>query len=1077
MPALAVGAIAAFAVATVTTVTLGTALAIGIATAVATHMVMKEMSYGSVANNVASSQALTVGKPKPVAIVGKTVVSGSIIKYDDPEHDNAQWHHFYLTIAIHPCESVNIYQIDGDRYSEMSGDGYYLEPRLGDQTGPTERSLQYMSNVDETFVGTNATDLYCEFVNDSEVWPSGVQDIKLLVQGVRVYDPRKDSTAGGSGGHRIDDTSTWEWTDNAALINFWWKMFQGSLVLPAEMFDMANIAYEANICDELVNVTDSSGNTSTEPRYTCNGTIDLTDGHESVEERLLSSCGGRWIESAGQYRLQVAAHRGPALFTITEQHLAKKPKRKPHRPLSERVNYIRGTFISKDAYYQDADMTPIESDELINNRDAGAIYEGDLQLHYTQTESMAQRLAVIELLRNAAGDTIELSLKRCYANIISGSVVHLDLPSHLIQGSYEVIDTKYDHVNRQFSMTVSETSSDIYNQLQTPPDFDVTPNFQLDNTYIAPVNNLKYTATPNDSFRQGVLTWQHQSAKSVKEYVLSIEKDGEVIAQRRTIEQYFNVVNLVVGQYTANVFAKNALGKPSEAISIVFNTEVPSTPTGSVSIDVLAGKVIITGPDLPNSAATYEWRYAFNESFETAFNAGLNTVLTVLNTPHNGTLQVWYRIVIGDVADPSWVAFSVPNLVGVSAEQIDPVAIANIQFSGFPQRLKDTLSGVMNDISLWSEQSGEHGENYSTLLYNVTEAVSASQANALEIIAVKQQIGDDSIEASVTSHFNAQIGYLDENGDFVAGPLAEVFTQANVTNLDGESISVVSYLQALETSLGDLEGTFTLGVVNDENGDFTGVEITDGTNSQSTITLFTDNLIWASRSGTVGYKYDANRDQHVWMGGSALIGANEMEVKNLSNPFGPDNLVYWCGPVTVDANGNPDYASLTKSNAAEWRDSTGNRYFGGSLSAGVLRTAAQNPTTEQTPSITIGPFGTNGNAKTIVVSYTLVAASTNPGQCPVSFMPSQCSITLERKIGTGDWETINIFTVNKTLTGNYESETGFCYVDETAEASFTHTDSTSSTDDFSYRATLGSQEFYSDTTTVSKQILAISSQE
>ena len=37
------------------------------------------------------------------------------------------------------------------------------------------------------------------------------------MRGAKLYDPRKDSTAGGSGTHRLAAPSTWEWSDCPAL--------------------------------------------------------------------------------------------------------------------------------------------------------------------------------------------------------------------------------------------------------------------------------------------------------------------------------------------------------------------------------------------------------------------------------------------------------------------------------------------------------------------------------------------------------------------------------------------------------------------------------------------------------------------------------------------------------------------------------------------------------------------------------------------------------------------------------------------------------------------------------------------
>ena len=45
----------------------------------------------------------------------------------------------------------------------------------------------------------------------------GQLNISARLYGRRLYDPRRDSTAGGSGSHRLADASTWEWSDNPSL--------------------------------------------------------------------------------------------------------------------------------------------------------------------------------------------------------------------------------------------------------------------------------------------------------------------------------------------------------------------------------------------------------------------------------------------------------------------------------------------------------------------------------------------------------------------------------------------------------------------------------------------------------------------------------------------------------------------------------------------------------------------------------------------------------------------------------------------------------------------------------------------
>ena len=64
---------------------------------------------------------------------------------------------------------------------------------------------------------------YCVFEllyneNTEQVWQSGAPgNLAAVIKGRKIYDPRLDSTNGGSGAHRYTDATTWEWSDNPAL--------------------------------------------------------------------------------------------------------------------------------------------------------------------------------------------------------------------------------------------------------------------------------------------------------------------------------------------------------------------------------------------------------------------------------------------------------------------------------------------------------------------------------------------------------------------------------------------------------------------------------------------------------------------------------------------------------------------------------------------------------------------------------------------------------------------------------------------------------------------------------------------
>lgn len=108
--------------------------------------------------------------------------------------------------------------------------------------------------------------MFCRSVSQKrylEVFPNQMPEHSAVGNGALLYDPRKDSTQGGTGSHRYTNPNTWEFSKNLALMRLWHlchpvggKMSYAAMHLP----DWANAA---DICDQIV--TNRSG--SPERRY------------------------------------------------------------------------------------------------------------------------------------------------------------------------------------------------------------------------------------------------------------------------------------------------------------------------------------------------------------------------------------------------------------------------------------------------------------------------------------------------------------------------------------------------------------------------------------------------------------------------------------------------------------------------------------------------------------------------------------------------------------------------------------------------------------------------------------------
>ncbi|OHV96589.1 hypothetical protein AKG95_17895 [Janthinobacterium lividum] len=113
--------------------------------------------------------------------------------------------------------------------------------------------------------------------------------------------------------------------------------------------------------------------------------------------------------------------------------------------------------------------------------------------------------------------------------------------------------------------------------------------------------------------------------------------------------------------------------------------------------------------------------------------------------------------------------------------------------------------------------------------------------------------------------------------------------------------------------------------------------------------------------------------------------------------MGPDDPVYamWAGSGTK-----------TDTNAIFYLKKSGAGYFGGSLSAGTLRTAVTNPTFGTSESVTTGPFGSNGGAITVVGSIDMYSQETSYNyNFSAGAGTTGCTFTLFRKLGDNGTET------------------------------------------------------------------------
>lgn len=267
-------------------------------------------------------------------------------------------------------------------------------PKDGDP-GSLVQNPQNPWTAYHSLVGKTA--VFLRFEYDAKYFSTGLPQISFLVRGKNdVYDPRSSPASYG-------------YTENAALCiadylsnsTFGFKSAYGTEI------PLAPLIAAANICDEAVDL--AVPESSTEPRYTCNGIFPLTMKRSEVLQNLLTSCAGRLTYEGGQWKIWPAAWQGLAA-TLDSDFIPSKAtasyRWRSTVSISGLFNGVKGTYVSPVNGWQPSDFPRYAQDEEHGyDSDANLAADGgerrwlDIQLPFTISHATAQRIAKIELLR------------------------------------------------------------------------------------------------------------------------------------------------------------------------------------------------------------------------------------------------------------------------------------------------------------------------------------------------------------------------------------------------------------------------------------------------------------------------------------------------------------------------------------------------------------------------------------------------------------------------------------------------------------------------------------------------------
>jgi hypothetical protein len=237
-------------------------------------------------------------------------------------------------------------------------------------------------------------------------------------EGIRLYDPRQDTTAGGSGSQRWGNPSTWEFSDNNAVIIYniergIYYNQPGATTLGTKVWGgsstQAQLPYAPwaaamDACDEVVvtNIYDEAGEitgTSTEKRFRAGRRINLNERPAEVIKEFLIGANMRISHASDGtvYPLVGVPDEADGAFSDADV-LASEPLGSiPFPNLDSIINGATATYREPMQAWEDKETAPYYRSDLEAEDDGRQQVEG-LDLGTTFSGTQAQRVikAVIE---------------------------------------------------------------------------------------------------------------------------------------------------------------------------------------------------------------------------------------------------------------------------------------------------------------------------------------------------------------------------------------------------------------------------------------------------------------------------------------------------------------------------------------------------------------------------------------------------------------------------------------------------------------------------------------------------------
>lgn len=338
-------------------------------------------------------------------------------------------------------------------------DKLYFDPQINPTAANPRLTAIYGSRSerpwDTGMIGRGLSYAALHFRYDTKIFRSE-PTTSFVVDGIPLYDPRKDSSVGGNGTQRWGNKSTWQLSNNPKVMIY--NLMRG-ITVGAGIFYGLSVSAEDLPLDSWA----ASMNKCDEQNYTAGLEILFAqDEPLDVIDELLKACDGDVADVGGEWFSTVGLPSLPVAFIHDDDLLYNKPTElDPFPPMKDTYNAVNVSFIDPGSKWQEIETPPRY--DLEAEAEDGRRLTGEVSLKAVTNKTQAQRLGRAWLLdaRRMRKHTISLGPEGMLINPLD-HIQWTSARNGYIAKRFDVAQATLDPNTLAVSFSIRERNPDDY---------------------------------------------------------------------------------------------------------------------------------------------------------------------------------------------------------------------------------------------------------------------------------------------------------------------------------------------------------------------------------------------------------------------------------------------------------------------------------------------------------------------------------------------------------------------------------------------------------------------------------------